>query len=386
MKYIKIITCLFFILLSIERVNCQNVRFLFIGKPGGEIDKHYLSKGFNDMFLTDAANAFEEKFPCASISDPVSVEYCIEELRLQSTPEFGGRNVLPIIKNISTAILNGYKVSYSIFAISDEMAHADVKCEDKKGNVLLEFSLEMNIMDFIDQHTSSEICQLFIKKLSKYEICPFKGEITVKTVSTKKDNQTEEYAVYCNGIDGKYRKTTTIDNYSENDWTIQKIDKNASTGNVKLTISEVFKIEEQNPCFKCSPQKQARRTYFEKITTKADIQGLSKESESKEIKVDDARCYLTFLDDGTYTLRVTASSKPGVKITTKEISAQGSCNNINQKPKTITNKVDEGLNEIFGPFTGTGLDKMLSHKDIIKRTTPSGEEETITYEFNLTRE
>ncbi len=386
MKFIKIITCFFFILLITERIDGQEVRFLFIGKPGGDIDKQYLSRGLNDMFLTDAIMAFQEKFPCVGISDPVSTMYCIEELRLQSTSAFGGRDVVPIIKNMSTAISNGYKVRYSIFAISEEMAHADVKCEDKKGNVLVDFSQEFNIMSFINQD-QNELCQLLIKKLSKYEICPYKGEISIKILSTKRDSQTEEYPVYCNGSDGMYRKTTTIDNYSENDWTIQKNEKNASTGNVKLTISEEFKVEEQNPCFECSPQKQGLRTYFEKITTKADIQGLSKESESHGIKVTDARTYITFLDDGTYTLRVTASSKQGVKKTTKEVSASGICKNINQKPKTITNKIDEGLNETFGPFTGTGLDKTLSHKDTIKRKNPTtGEEETIVYEFNLTRE
>ncbi len=34
MKFIKIITCLFFIMLITERINGQEVRFLFIGKPG----------------------------------------------------------------------------------------------------------------------------------------------------------------------------------------------------------------------------------------------------------------------------------------------------------------------------------------------------------------
>lgn len=37
------------------------------------------------------------------------------------------------------------------------------------------------------------------------------------------------------------------------------------------------------------------------------------ESESEGIKVDDARCYLTFMDDGTYILKVTAASTQGEK-------------------------------------------------------------------------
>ena len=385
MKSIKTV-CLIFILLTSEHVFCQNVRFLFIGKPGGEIDKLYLSRGLNDIFLTDAVSAFEEKFPCAGISDPVSLQYCLEELRLQSTPEFGGRNVVPIIKNISTAISNGYKVRYSIYAISDDKAHAEVKCEDKKGNVLIDFSVEMNIMDFANGNRS-KFCEMFIEKLSKYEICPFKGDINIKIVGTKKDEHTEQYPVYCNGMDGYFTKTVKIDKHSENNWKITKTGKETATGNVQFNLSEEFTIDGYNPCYDCSSTKQGNRRYNEKTTTYADIQGLSNESESYGVKVDDARAYLTFFDDGTYTLRIKASSTQAEKKTKKEVTAQGTCDNLNDPPETITNKIDEGINEIFGPFTGTAQDKVLSHKDTIKRVNPiTDEEEKITYEFNLTRE
>lgn len=60
--------------------------------------------------------------------------------------------------------------------------------------------------------------------LKQYEICPFKGEISVKVVSSLKDEDKENFNVYCNGLDGTYNKSTKIDNYSENDWTIQKLD------------------------------------------------------------------------------------------------------------------------------------------------------------------
>ena len=232
-----------------------------------------------------------------------------------------------------------------------------------------------------------EVTKKLVDGLKKIEICPFKGEIIAKVVSTKKENQKEEYSVYCNGTDGTYLKTIKIDNYSENDWTIQKVRLNSSTGNVKINLSEESTTDEENWCYECAPNKQGQRTYHEKTTTYANIQGLSMESESEGIKVDDARCYLTFLDDGTYTLRVTAASTQGEKKTIKDVSAHGVCDNKNAPPEKITNKVDVGLNEIWGPFKGNAQDKTLSHKDTIKRTDPiTKEETTITYEFNLTRE
>lgn len=231
-----------------------------------------------------------------------------------------------------------------------------------------------------------EVSQKLLNSLKKYEICPFKGEINVKITSTKKDTQKEEYPVYCNGIDGYYLKTVTIDNYSENDWTIKKVGRETANGTVHFNLSEELTIDEINPCYDCSPTKQGQRTYYEKTTTYADIQKSSMNDDGSGIILDSARVILNFLDDGTYTIRIKATSKQGEKKTIKEIKAQGVCKNLNEPPKKTTNKIDEGLYELLGPFTGTAEDKILSQKNTITKTTDSGEEQTITYEFNLTRE
>jgi len=234
---------------------------------------------------------------------------------------------------------------------------------------------------------AEEVANKLFEGLKTYEICPFKGEITVKITSSKKDSQTEEYPVYCNGLDGNFNRTTKLDNYSENEWTLYKKSFNASTGTVKFNLSEEVTIEEYNPCYECSPTKQGLRSYNEKVTTYASLQKLSNESESEGVNVDDARAYLTFLDDGTYILRIKASSTQGEKKTIKEVTAQGVCKNSNEPPEKTTNKIDEGILEVFGPFSGTAQDKSLSQSDTITKINPiSGEEQTITYQFNLTRE
>jgi hypothetical protein len=232
-----------------------------------------------------------------------------------------------------------------------------------------------------------EVSKKILDGLKKYEICPFKGDINIKITSTKKDSQKEEYPVYCNSMDGYYKKTVTIDNYSENDWTINKVKKEQANGTVQFNLSEELTIEEINPCYECSTTKQGQRIYNEKTTTYADIQKSSRDDGGSGIIVDSARVILHFLDDGTYTVRVKAASNDGLKKTIKEIKAQGVCDNSNEPPKKTTNKIDEGLYELLGPFPGTAQDKVLSQKDTIKKTDPvSGEEQTITYEFNLTRE
>ena len=83
-----------------------------------------------------------------------------------------------------------------------------------------------------------------------------------------------------------YYKTTTIDKYSESDWTVtKKVGKETASGTVQFNLSQELTIDEINPCYECSPTKQGPRTYNEKTTTYAEIQKLSNESESEEFRL-----------------------------------------------------------------------------------------------------
>lgn len=332
-----------------------------------------------DMFLVPR---LKKEYPCLEYLDTDGLSALLSLERQRQLLGTGDENAL---QNMASALGCKYLISINVKVIQDQTIISLLFMDNTRAKTLSRSSQVAQYGDPVFDAAETATNNLF-DGLKEYEICPFKGEIKVKVISTKKDTQTESYGVYCNGNDGTYLKTTTIDNYSENDWALYKNSFNASTGNVKFNLSEEFKIEEENSCFECSPNKQGPRTYYEKITTYALVNGLSNESESYGIKVDDARCYLTFLNDGTYTLRVTAASTQGEKKTIKEITAQGVCQNINEKPKTTINKIDEGLYQTFGPFIGNAQDKTLSHKETIKKATASGEEETITYEFNLTRE
>jgi hypothetical protein len=291
-----------------------------------------------------------------------------------------------VLQNIGSAAGCKYLIALNVKVLNDQALISVIFMDYTKAKTL---SRAFETVPYGDAANDAveKVTKTLFDGLKTYEICPFKGPVNVNIVGTTKDNQTEEYPVYCNGGDGQYRKTTTLNKYSENEWSIQKNTLYSATGNVKFNLSEELTIDEDNWCYECGPNKQGPRTYFGKLTTYADIQGLSNESESNGINVDDARVEITFLDDGTYTLRVKATSTQGEKKTKKEVHAEGVCKNINDKPETITKKLDAGINEIFGPFTGTAQDKVLSQKNTIKRINPiNEEEETITYEFNLTRD
>jgi hypothetical protein len=101
---------------------------------------------------------------------------------------------------------------------------------------------------------------------------------------------------------------------------------------------------------------------------------------------EDARAEITFLENGTYTLKVRAATRKvdlGLRI---EKHAEGTCSNDNPPPEEITKKADIPLVEIFGPFSGTGEDKVLNQKETIIREDPiTKEKTTITFDFRLSR-
>lgn len=334
-------------------------------------------------FETEIFNLVKTTYPCAELNSLSTVRTLLGHERQRQLLGSGDDNA---ILNIAQSLGCDYLLSLKV-SVLQNTALITATCMDNKKAKIMARAFQSAQHGSAGLDAVVKVSKDLFDGLKEYEICPFTGPVIVNITGTKKDTQREYYNVYCNEGDGRYEKTTTINNYSENEWNIQKNGKNASTGNVKLNLSEEFQITEDNFCYECSPKKQGPRSYFEKTTTYLLLNGLSNESESYGVKVNDARVYLTFLENGTYTIRIKAASTQGEKKTIKEIRAQGICNNINDKPDPIINKVDEGINEIFGPFTGNAQDKVLTQRDTIKRINPvTDEEETITYDFNLTRE
>ena len=366
----------------------QKTKFYLKSFVGGLKPKEL--EGIPTYFSTLLNDYLTEKYSCATLLTSTDVGTMLDQERQRELLAFGSDET---IKSISEALGVNYLVTLEVSVVAGDnfiVTSTIIPMRTKPPFPIVRASAYSNYsrksFDNIDANLS-EVAKKIVDGLKKIEICPFKGFINIKIVSTTKDKKKEEYPVYCNKTDGMYRKTTTIDNYSENDWKIEKTGKNFAKGDVKFSLSEETTIEEENSCFECSPTKQGPRTYYDKTTTFANVQGLSNESESYGIKVDDASVEITFLDNDTYTIRVKAASKQGEKKTKKEVHAEGVCNNITNKPETITNKLDEGINEIFGPFKGNAQDKVLSEKETIKKIdNDSKEESTITYEFNLKRD
>jgi hypothetical protein len=232
-----------------------------------------------------------------------------------------------------------------------------------------------------------KLASKFVEDICKYEICPYKGKIKVHVVSEVKIDDEKNYPMYCNNRDatysGKYKYNKNEDNY----WQFNKISKVGAEGSLDYKISEETDREIDDPCYKC-PKLVTRRYYHETYSKKGDISNLSEESKVDGVPVDDVRIDIVFIDDGTYMIKVKATSKQGELTETTSKYSECYCDAINTPPETHKNIVDIPLKEIFGPFKGTAKDKNLHEKpDPIVKTDPvTGEKTTIEIEFDLERE
>ena len=366
----------------------QQVSFLFNStKKTDTEDQRELSNGFNQTFLVDAVQSIQKEFPCVVARYLPDSKLCINEMLLWGTPAFGNQDVGPKIKKLVSYFANSdYWVNFSLYPINKYMAVAEIKCSDKKGKILAEFTINIGIEQIMSNEIIEPVNKL-VKQLLKYEICPYTGSINVEVKTERTDKKTESYPVYCNGMDGIYKLDWSVNKTSSASWNLNKTDKFQTSGTVTYNLREETKTDEQNDCFTCPSGRLGPRWYKEKVIKTAKIEGLSNESVADDQQIEDARTEITFLENGTYTVKVTAASKKGdLKLKTGK-HAEGTCSNENPPLEDITKKADIPLDEIFGPFNGTGEDKVLNQKETITREDPiTKEKTTITFDFNLKRD
>ena len=388
MKQVITLIAVIILLLNSVNVESQEALFLFDGNFSGEThEDQVLSRGMREAFLVDVIQALQEEFPCANVSYLGDIKLCLAEMELWGTPAFGNQDVGPKIKKLLNRLNNAdYWVTFCIYPVSKTMSIAELKCSDKKGKKMVQFSINMSTASIFDKDFI-EPAKKFVRELLKYEICAYTGPIKVEVKTERTDKKTESYPVYCNGMDGIYKLDWTLNKTSSAIWNLNKTDKFQTSGTVTYNLREETKTDEQNDCFTCPSGRLGPRWYKERVLKTAKIEGLSNESVADNQQIADARTEITFLENGTYTVKVTATSQKGDFKLKTEKHAEGTCSNENPPPVEITKKADIFLDEIFGPFNGTGKDKVLNQKETITREDPiTKEKTTITFDFNLKRD
>lgn len=233
----------------------------------------------------------------------------------------------------------------------------------------------------------NEVGKNITEKLTKYEICPFEGQVALGLTSVRDTTMTDEYSVYCNSMDYQYKKVTKIYSNTTSSWDLQKKDQKFGEGTVVFTINESNSINEDNGCYKCQSGREGGRSYNASGSLTFSSEGLSSESNLDGKEHTDARIELQFLPNDTYTITIKATSKKYPAVEKWESEAIGTCDNVAKDSKTKERQVTVFANPTFGPFNGKPSDRLLSGDDTKTSYDPvTKEKTTITLKFDLTRD
>jgi hypothetical protein len=268
--------------------------------------------------------------------------------------------------------------------------NAEFKCWNKQGKVIIQYSRTYTYEEIFGPddgvQSINEInkpVQDFVRELSKHEICPYTGPVTIE-VRSERDESTES-TIPCDG--GTIVTVSTVNSNSTLKWSLFKEELIRATGTVTYDLSEKYKTVINNACYICNDGTKGFATITETDESEAKVEGLSNESVFEGQNVDDARVKIVFLDDGTYLLEVEATSEKGILNKTTEKKVDGPCQSANESeaPDTKTKSIDVPLTAVFGPYKGTGEDKVLSQSET-KDVSQGREKTTVKIEFTLTRD
>lgn len=342
----------------------------------------YLSGGLNAIFLTDVVNEMEKNFPCIGVTDPKAISACMGELRLQSTPAFGSRDVRPVISRLANSLANpDFAVKYCMYVNSEENATASVTCANKEGEIIADFTESFPISQVTGEGIIPPVKRL-VDQLKKHEICPYTGSVNIEVKSEKEESTSS--SIPCEA--GSIVTDVEITSNSTLKWELMKEEIAMTSGSVSYDHKEKIRSVTRNSCYICKDGTKGFATITETTETEANAQGLSNESVSDGAQVSDARIRIAFLDDGTYMLTVKATSEKGPMKITTEKKVNGPClnENENEPPDTKTKSIDVPFTAVFGPYKGTPTDKVLSQSEE-KDLSQGKEKVTLKIDFTLTR-
>lgn len=351
-------------------------RFFIQTVATGDQDGKVASGGLG-YFETTAANKIEETFPCAEVN---STSVVATLLGLERMKQLIGTGDDDALQNIAGAMGCEYLVVLKI-GVNGQSSYITAFCMDSKKAQTMARAAESGplntALEMIDK-----VVEKMVDDLKEYEICPYYGPVTIEVKSELDDSKTDQMPAPC-GSGDMVTITTTQKSNSTLKWELNKYAVRGADGTASYDLNEKMTIESKYSCYKCdNAQGEAKIT--ETTESEAKTQGLSNESFSEGKQVKDARIKLTFLDDGTYTVLVEATSKQGnMKVTTEKI-VEGVCESESEPRDTKNKKIDVPIKAVFGPYKGSLKDKTL-HQNETKDLSNGKEKTTLKLDFTLTQ-
>jgi hypothetical protein len=385
-RYLITILCLLF-LSNYILAQKYNGRFFMVLEYKGPDENQKFLNGLDDIVYAHFTEKVKKNFPCAKVSDHKKIAKLLDieyQKFLKGTdpndfsqnPEIGKSYDVDFLISTELGTLPGTQFFISMSCIpyrTDDkfpVARSYQRCSLSKTS---QGEMIKKIDESIDE---------IVNKLKEYDICPYYGSVTIEVKSDREESETYQIGAPCD-VDKAIVTATTKAIYTLK-WELNKYSFRAADGNVTYDLFEKYTTVTNFPCYKCRNGDQGPAVVKEIREKEAKIEGLSKESVSEGKKVSDARIKIVFLEDGTYTLLVKATSKEGPMKDSKEKKFEGMCESESEPKDTKEKRINVPLDVVLGPYKGTIQDKTLHQKET-KDLTQGKEKTTVTIDFTLSR-
>lgn len=371
---------MFFSIFAVSAVWAQKPHFFIeCNQARGDTAQKY-ANAFARLVATEISDAF----PCAKVNTQSDIVNKLDSLRFHylmgdiegDLPSFCDELVHDFWIHL---VLIDYDEGRTM-VVARCFKYKKIDCIADAGNVRCGNSLAALT------EACKTITKRLIDKLSKFEICPFTGPISLTIDSEYDTLTTQDYEVYCNAMDQTYHREESINKSVHSEWQMERKGIPRADGDMIFKWSESSGLSVENGCYTCPSGRKGGRSYSSKKSFYIEGSGISTESIHNGEKQDDCRVEIEFLENGTYILTAKGTSKP-VQGEERELEkAEGTCDNIAANPVSIPREITLPLKVVLGPFPGKSTDETLEQNSTITRRNPiSNEKETIKYEFSLTK-
>jgi len=374
----NLLFCFFLVLTGIINVEATKPRFFIqtsaSGDQGGKLGEAYLG-----YFETLIFNGLKKAFPCVEINSISTVKTLLGHERMRQLLGTGDDSALA---NIAGAMGCEYLVSLKV-NVTGNSALITAFCMDAKKAETLARTTETATHGSAGISAMEKVAKKLIDDLKEYEICAYEGKISIEVESEKEENLSSSNPCD-NGI---ITIQTKIKSKSNLKWELNKNGLRKGSGNVTYDLNENTETTINNPCYICSNGQKTIAQINEKKDVEAKANGLSNESVSEGQKVADCRIKIVFLEDGTYSILVEATSQKGNMKTTidKKVNAPCAAGKDEKPEEPRNNEIEVPLKVVLGPYKGTAEDKVLSQEET-KDLSQGKEKTTAKINFTLTRQ
>lgn len=335
------------------------------------------------MLENEIGSKLQKAFPCIDLKTQNSVEQKLNDLRkVCLLTDLPTEEIQKAITDIGGDVNCDYLVHIRMNVFADNKALVTCKVMNmKEAKTLANAFSTQNLMS-IDSKTGEELAKKITDDLKEYEICTYQGKLTIE-VETEKEETTSSSNPCDNGMIVTQTKFKTKSNLK---WELNKNGLRKGSGNVTYDLNENTETTINNPCYICSDGQKTIAQINEKKDVEAKANGLSNESVSEGQKVADCRIKIVFLEDGTYSILVEATSQKGNMKTTidKKVNAPCAAGKDEQPEEPRNNEIEVPLKVVLGPYKGSAEDKVLS-QDETKDLSQGKEKATAKINFSLTR-